>query len=173
MTIRIRRARRDDAGELTRIAHAAKRYWHYPEELIDLWAEDLTVAPAFIVRHPVYCAVHGRTVVGFYAVSGAGDVRELEHLWVRPRHIGAGVGRMLFAHLLERLAAMHVRRLLVASDPNAEGFYRCMGARKVGRVPAQPRGRSLPLLEVRVPAHRRAGSARGCDRLSSRRRPRL
>jgi GNAT superfamily N-acetyltransferase len=171
VTIRIRRARRDDAGELTRVAHAAKRHWSYPEELIDLWEEDLTVAPAFIARQPVYCAVRGRTVIGFYAVSGTGRVRELEHMWVRPRHIGSGVGRALFAHLLGRLRAMRVTGLMVASDPHAEGFYRRMGAWRVGRVPARPRGRTLPLLLVRVPAS--AHSAATLDRLSPRRRPRL
>jgi GNAT superfamily N-acetyltransferase len=110
-------------------------------------------------------------VLGFYALSGTGSVRELEHMWVRPRHIGSGVGRVLFGHLLGRLRAMRVTRLTVASDPHAEGFYRRMGARKVGRVPARPRGRTLPLLVVRVPALARCATIPA--RLSPRRRPRL
>jgi hypothetical protein len=36
--------------------------------------------------------------------------------------------------------------LRIASDPFAEGFYRRMGARRVGVVPSTPRGRTLPLL---------------------------
>ena len=69
-----------------------------------------------------------------------------EHMWVRPKEIGSGVGRSLFAHLLEQLHAMGATRLRIASDPHAEGFYRRMGARRVGRVPSTPAGRYLPLL---------------------------
>src|SRR5207302_7733682 len=42
--------------------------------------------------------------------------------------------------------------LEIASDPNAQGFYRRMGARPVGFVPSRPRGRRLPLLVVDVPS---------------------
>jgi len=150
MGISIRRAKRTDARRLTGIARAAKGHWGYPEELLDLWRRDLTVTPAFVARQPVYCAIEGNEIVGFYGISGRGPVRELEHMWVHPRHIGAGIGRVLFDHLIGRLRAMHVTRLEVASDPNAAGFYRKMGARPIGRVPSKPAGRTLPLFLVRV-----------------------
>lgn len=161
MEISIRRARRADAGALTRIAHAAKGHWGYPKELLDLWKEDITITPGFIARQPVYCAVRGRQVMGFYAISGTRRVRELEHMWVRPRHIGTGVGRLLFAHLLDRLRAMRVTQLEVASDPNAEGFYRRLGARRIGSIASRPIGRTLPLLLVRVPV--KSSLARPCS----------
>jgi ribosomal protein S18 acetylase RimI-like enzyme len=148
--LRIRRARRADSSELTRIAHAAKRFWGYPEELIRLWAADLTVTPDFVVDHDTYCAVKRSQVVGFYALSGERTTRELEHLWVDPKHIGSGVGRALFDHLLGHLRRAGVTRLTIASDPNAEGFYRRVGARRVGTVPSRPAGRHLTLLELRV-----------------------
>jgi ribosomal protein S18 acetylase RimI-like enzyme len=146
----IRRARRADAEELTRLAHAAKRYWRYPEKLIRLWKHDLTVTPDFIAGQPVFCAVRGARVVGFYALSESRGACELEHLWVDPAHMGAGVGRLLVTHLVKRLRAMGVTRLHIASDPNAEGFYRKMGARRVGEVPSRPAGRRLPLLLLPV-----------------------
>ena len=148
MTPAILRARGSDAADLTRISRAAKRHWGYPEKLLRLWQRDLTVKPGFIERHPVYRAVHRGKAVGFYAISGTGNARQLEHMWVHPRYIGAGVGRALFAHLLRRLRTMQVRRLDVLSDPNAGGFYRRMGARQVGVVPSTPEGRVLPLLRL-------------------------
>ena len=148
MTPAILRARGSDAAHLTRISRAAKRHWGYPEKLLRLWQRDLTVTPGFIERHPVYRAVYRGKAVGFYAISGTGNARQLEHMWVHPRYIGAGVGRALFAHLLRRLRTMQVRRLDVLSDPNAEGFYRRMGARQVGVVPSTPEGRVLPLLRL-------------------------
>jgi GNAT superfamily N-acetyltransferase len=152
VTVVIRRARADDAPALTRIAHAAKRHWRYPDAWIRLWAADLTVTPGFVRRHPTWCAVRGGRVVGFYAVSGRGATRELEHMWVDPRRIGDGIGRALFAHCEDRLRRMGVARLDIASDPNAEGFYRRLGARRVGDVPARPDGRTLPLLALTVSA---------------------
>ena len=56
MNVAIRAARPDDAEALTRLAHAAKRHWRYPEEWIALWRPGLTVTPEFIATHPVYCA---------------------------------------------------------------------------------------------------------------------
>lgn len=148
--IRIRKARITDCDELTEIAHAAKRHWGYPARLMRLWKSDLTVTPEAISSHRVYCAVRGSTVVGFYALSGTSKTRELEHMWVRPEQIRSGVGRALFTHLLEHLQATDATRLVIASDPNAEGFYRSMGAQPAGRVPSRPAGRYLPRLVLRL-----------------------
>ena len=143
----IRRAVVDDADALTAVAHAAKRHWGYPEAWIALWRRDLTLTAEFIERHPVHCAVDADAVVGFYALMFAGAGCELEHFWVVPARMGAGVGRALFEHAVERCRAIGARRLWINADPNAEGFYRRMGARRVGEVPSTPAGRTLPRLE--------------------------
>ncbi len=150
MRTTVRKARLRDIEELTRVAHAAKRYWGYPEKLIRLWKADLTVTPEAVASDPVYCAVRAGKIAGFYALSRSRETCEVEHLWVDPRCIGTGVGRRLFAHLLKRVREMKVTRLKIASDPNAEGFYLRMGAQRVGSVAARPRGRRLPLLVIRV-----------------------
>jgi len=126
MDVVIRRAVAADAPALTRVAHAAKRYWRYPEAWIRLWRDALTVTARLVEHHPVFCAVDGARVRGFYALSGSSATRELEHFWVDPALIGRG------------------------SDPSAAGFYLRMGARRVGEWPSTPRGRSLPLLELRI-----------------------
>ena len=146
----IRKARVADCVALTRIAHAAKRHWGYPTALMRLWKADLTVTPSTLSGQEVYCAIRGATRVGFYALSGVGRTRELEHMWVRPTYMGSGVGRTLFAHLLRHARATGATRLVIAADPNAEGFYRRMGAKPAGRVPSRPAGRSLPRLILRL-----------------------
>ncbi|MDX1388513.1 MAG: GNAT family N-acetyltransferase, partial [Acidobacteriota bacterium] len=89
--IRIRRARPSEAGELTRIAHAAKRHWGYPEEWIALWSGDLTLTREFVEATPVYVAERGETLLGLYAIVGEPPEPELEHVWVDPEHMGQGV----------------------------------------------------------------------------------
>ena len=150
MDVVIRRARPGDARALTRVAHAAKRRWKYPEAWIARWRDALTVTPAFVERHPVRCATRDGAVLGFYALAGTGAVRELEHFWVLPAHMGRGVGARLFADCIATLRADGARRLRIASDPFAVGFYLRMGARRAGEWPSTPRGRTLPLLVVKV-----------------------
>ena len=150
MDIVIRRGLPSEAPALTRVAHAAKRHWKYPEDWIRLWRDALTVTPGFVARHSVCCAIRGASMLGFYALSGAGLVRELEHLWVLPAHIGRGVGARLLDHAVVTLRAEGARVLRIAADPHAEGFYLAMGARRVGEVASTPRGRMLPLLVVEV-----------------------
>ena len=160
--VAIRRAGRCDAKRLTDIAHAAKRHWAYPERWIRLWRAALTVDAAFIARHPVYCAVRGRDVIGFYALSCDGRRFELEHMWVDPAHVGGGVGTKLFRHALRTVRVRRGTSLDIAADPNAVGFYRRLGADRVGRVSSTPRGRTLPLLRVRLRAARHGASADRC-----------
>jgi GNAT superfamily N-acetyltransferase len=91
-----RRACAAESAELTRIAHAAKRHWGYPDELIELWKEDLTLLPADVEENLVFCAERDGAIAGFYSVSGAGTAAgEIEHMWVLPGHIGTGLGRAL------------------------------------------------------------------------------
>ena len=152
-----RRATRDDSDALTAIARAAKAHWGYPSDLLDLWGEDLTITPAFITENLVLCAVEDGIIVGFAAARPCDDGWELEHLWVMPDHMAHGVGRRLFAEVVEALRALGVRSLRIVSDPHAEGFYRHMGARVVGEVESTPPGRRLPLLTLGIPDTRTDG----------------
>ena len=155
----IRAARPTDAQRLTAIAHAAKRHWGYPEDLISLWQADLTMSPQFIVDYPVFCAVRDSEIVGFYALSRQGEAFELEHLWVDPQHMGTGVGALLFEHAVRTVRSMGGSVLNIASDPHAEGFYLRMGAIRVGEVPSRPEGRTLPLLTLVIEANDSAATS--------------
>jgi GNAT superfamily N-acetyltransferase len=151
VTTVLRRATAADVSTLTRIAHAAKRHWGYPEQLIELWKDDLTVLPADVDADLVFCAEREGAMAGFYSVSGIGTAAcEIEHMWVLPEHIGTGLGRALFEHMVRTLREQGVRTLRIASDPNAVGFYERMGARREGDVPATPEGRTLPLLVLTI-----------------------
>jgi GNAT superfamily N-acetyltransferase len=146
------KARPDDAGALTRVSFDAKRYWGYPERWIARWNESLTITPDFVRRNEVYAALVEGEIVGFYALVGEGERVELEHLWVSPEHIGTGVGRALFDHAVRRAASLGARFLGIEAEPNAEGFYRRMGARRVAEIsyPIEGQKRTLPLLVFEV-----------------------
>ena len=144
-----------DADVLTRIAFAAKRYWGYPERWIGHWGESLTITPEFVGNNEVYAAVSGGEPFGFYALTGTGPKLELEHLWVSPAWIGSGSGRLLFEHAKDKAASAGASVVQIEADPNAEGFYLRMGARRVDENVYEIEGhrRVLPLLVVELTAN--------------------
>lgn len=144
----IRPASPTDAPRLTVIAHAAKRHWGYSDELMALWDDELTLSPQFIASHPVFCAIREDEIAGFYALSRQGKACELEHMWVDPQHMGAGVGARLFEHAVQTVQSMDGLVLNILSDPHAEGFYRRMGASRMGEAPSMPEGRTLPRMTL-------------------------
>ena len=95
---------------------------------------------------------------GFYALVGRDREVELEHLWVSPEHIGTGIGRALFDHAVSKAASLNAEAVRIEADPNAEGFYRRMGARRVGENVYEIEGhkRELPLMIVYIPGRHRA-----------------
>ena len=144
----IRRASTEEAGALTSIAHQAKRHWGYPEHWLKHWENDLTISPDFISANQVYVAEAEGHLVGFYALTMREQKAELEHMWVVPTHIGTGVGKELFLHAMQRAANANVSAVEILADPNAEGFYRKMGAHRIGESTSELEGqpRTLPLL---------------------------
>jgi predicted N-acetyltransferase YhbS len=146
--LELRAARVEECAALTALAHAAKRHWRYPEEWMRLWAADLTVTPELLRDAVVRVAARGGEVVGFYALDGSTATFELEHFWVRPADMGRGVGRALFEDASRTARAAGACAIQIASDPNAEGFYLRLGARRVGEVASAPHGRRLPLLRI-------------------------
>jgi GNAT superfamily N-acetyltransferase len=149
--VTLRRARPDEAGVLTELALAAKGFWGYDQAFLESCRAELTFSPDEIAgRHVVVADLDG-LVVGFYSIDGKPPAGELGNLWVKPSEIGTGLGRLLWQHALAAAAATGFEHLEIDAEPNAEGFYRKMGAERTGEVPSGSiPGRMLPQLRVRV-----------------------
>ncbi len=151
MNANLRQATVADLGELTEIAHESKRRWNYPESLISQWSSTLTFDESSLADMHVVVADGTGSVDGFCAVV-PGPVRyQLEHLWVRPRAMGRGLGRALLEYATGYSRSQGAEVLVIEADPNAEPFYERMGAVRVDAVPApipDDPGRVLPILEI-------------------------
>ena len=130
--MQIMAARPEDAARLSEIAFAAKRHWGYPDRWMEIWRDVLTVKPEFIASHETFSAVIDGQSVGFYALGRKGGKMDLLHMWVLPDWMGRGIGRSLFCHAVDRTWVLGFRKLEIESDPNAEAFYRHLGARRIG-----------------------------------------
>lgn len=144
-------ARPEDADALTEIAFAAKRHWGYPERWIQSWRDVLTVTPALVAANPTFSAIEDHRVVGFSSLT-AEPRPDLTHLWVLPSAMGRGVGRALFERAVRHGRVLGFSEIQIEADPNAEGFYRRMGAKRVGTNVTEIEGerRELPLLVYRM-----------------------
>jgi GNAT superfamily N-acetyltransferase len=154
MQITIQRALPEQHERLTHITFAAKKHWGYPERWMEIWKEALTITPEFIADNEVYTATVESEVAGFYGLIVSGDKVQMEHMWVDPAYIGSGIGKRLFDHAMKVAESLGASVVEIESDPNAEGFYKHMGARRIGEFVSEIEGqpRVLPLLVVDLPS---------------------
>jgi GNAT superfamily N-acetyltransferase len=150
VTPTIRRSGAAQAARLSQISIAAKSYWGYPAQWIELWHNQLTITPAYIEKNEVWAAEVDGAILGFYALAGASPRMTLDHMWVMPVAIKQGIGSALFHHAITRAATAGAKVIEIESDPHAEGFYSKMGAETVGEVAYVLEGqrRALPLMHL-------------------------
>ena len=72
-------------------------------------------------------AIAGGCVVGFATWLGAGDVTEIEDLFVDPQWMGQGAGRALVMDLIAAARGRGARRVEVTANPHALAFYEKAG----------------------------------------------
>jgi GNAT superfamily N-acetyltransferase len=141
----IRPARPDEAAALSELALRSKAHWGYDAEFLDRCRAVLTLRSDEIEARRTVLAEEDEKVQGFYTL----DDGELGNLWIDPGHLRKGVGGRLWAHAVETARALGFKELSVVADPHAEGFYRAMGAVRIGEVPSEIEpGRRLPQLRA-------------------------
>ncbi len=152
MNLQIRRATPEQAGELTRMARAAKAYWGYPQRWLEIWTPQLTFSPEYLEKNEGSVAVVDEAPIGFYTLQEEKGIASLENLWVLPEYIGKGVGKTLFLHAVDLSRQRGYAVLQLEADPNAVGFYEKMGMHRIGEqwyeMEGQPR--ILPVMELKL-----------------------
>lgn len=147
--MRIRAGEAAEAAALTELALRSKGHWEYDAEFLAACREELTVRPADVVARRTAVAEEDGRILGFTTLDGEPPKGALGMMFVEPDTIGRGVGRRLFAHTMDEARRLGFTRLTIDADPNAEPFYRAMGAIRIGATPSGSiPGRELPLLEV-------------------------
>ncbi|MGW4649466.1 GNAT family N-acetyltransferase [Kitasatospora sp. NPDC004289] len=150
--MRIRAARADEAGLLSELALRSKAYWGYDAAFMAACRDELTLVPAEIAPRRATVAVDDRDrVLGFATLDGEPLTGDLGMLFVAPEAISQGIGRLLLDHLVTTARELGFTGLTIDADPNAEPFYRAMGAVRTGTVPSESiPGRVLPQLLLSV-----------------------
>ncbi|WP_457518213.1 GNAT family N-acetyltransferase [Streptomyces sp. TE33382] len=75
-------------------------------------------------------------VLGFYSLILSPP--ELDLMFVADDAQGLGIGRLLVGHLRDEARRAGLSRVRIVSHPPSEGFYRSVGAERVGTLTANP-----------------------------------
>ncbi|MFF2653434.1 GNAT family N-acetyltransferase [Streptomyces sp. NPDC058045] len=152
MSVLIRPARVTEAGPLSELALRSKAHWGYDADFLAACRDELTVRAEEFGDGRTAVAERDGHILGFTTLGGEPPAGELRMMFVEPGAIGRGIGRLLFQHTLAAARDQGFARLTIDSDPNAEPFYRAMGAVRIGEVPSGSiAGRVLPLMSVTIP----------------------
>lgn len=148
-TFTIRAARAEEAAALTDLSLRSKAVWGYDAAFLARCRLLMQVKTEALRKQPHFVAESSGGILGFYGLEEIDqeDAVGLDYLFVEPDAIGRGVGGALWRHAVETARGLGCATLYVVADPNAEGFYRRMGAAPIGaRTSDLEPGRLLPLL---------------------------
>lgn len=149
--IRVRPVREGEVEALSELAMRSKAVWGYGAEFLQRCRPLLRVTGECISANVVYAAdVDGR-IAGFYSIAPRGEVARPDYLFVEPEFLRQGIGSVVLAHALDQARELGMTKVLVESDPEAEGFYVRAGGARVGAVQSTvEKGRMLPVVEFEL-----------------------
>jgi GNAT superfamily N-acetyltransferase len=143
----MRQALPKEGERLKEIGIESKAHWGYDEEFMSRFARVISMSSEYVRKHDVWVLETAGDIAGFYGLIHREDLCELDHLWLLPRFIGSGLGRLMFEHAVRRAGEIGATRLELEAEPNALGFYRRMGAREV-REAQSALGRTVQIMAL-------------------------
>jgi GNAT superfamily N-acetyltransferase len=134
----VREAKPEEQRELTRLCVRATMHAGHDEAFIDRTMPALTITVPLISANCVQVAQDGTSeVVGVVLVTPTAlqGIAQLYGLFVDPAHWKRGIGRVLFGAAVARAKGIKAGALMITAEPSAEGFYKRMGAIRIGEGP--------------------------------------
>ncbi len=119
---------------------------------MQIWIPLMTITPEYIDTHETWMAVEKYAPLAYYSFNKDQAGYWLDNLWVLPEHMGQGIGKALFKHMLQRCKSMGISTLKIEADPHAQSFYERMGAAKVSEhhTKIADEDRVLPIMEIKL-----------------------
>ena len=134
----IRHAKPEEQRQLTRLCVRATVQAGYDEAFIDRVMPALTVTMPLITGGYVRVAENeAGKIVGVVTVTPTAvlGIAQLYGIFVDPPFWKRGIGRVLFEAAVTRAKELKAGALMIHAEPSAEGFYKRMGAIRIGEGP--------------------------------------
>jgi GNAT superfamily N-acetyltransferase len=149
--MKIKKAHRTDANKITDLTIRSKDFWNYGAEQIAEWKDDLTITSDYIDENEVFKLSVENEIIGFYAFNSQDkNTVKLNFLFVEPKFIGKGYGKILLNDFLKRMEETDYDKITLDADPNVENFYTRAGFKVVGRLQSSIKNRYLPIMEMEI-----------------------
>jgi GNAT superfamily N-acetyltransferase len=152
MPIRIRRARPEEAAELSEIAMLSKQSNGYDAAFMALCVDELRIT-ADAIRDKMIWVAETDHIIGCVTLVASADLDrgQISAFFVHTDSKRQGVGKLLWQTVLNAAQAAGLTRLQLDADPAAVPFYEAMGFATIGQIPSGSiPGRFLPLMELRI-----------------------
>jgi ribosomal protein S18 acetylase RimI-like enzyme len=135
----IRPAREGEHTALTGLSfRSCQQAWDYSDEFMEWEPEAISVTPEHISNAVTMVLEQDGLLLGFYVLRGGPPEIEMSRLMIAPEAFGTGCGRLLWDHAVGRARELGCTAMTLDADPNAEPFYRRMGAETVGEHEWEP-----------------------------------
>jgi|SRR5579883_215096 GNAT superfamily N-acetyltransferase len=135
---KIRGARPEEQRELTRLCVRATIHAGHDDDFIDRSMPALTITLPLINSNYVRVAEDASSKVAgvvWVLPTGLQGIALLHGLFVDPAHWKRGIGRVLFEDAVASSKGMKAGALMIYAEPSSEGFYKRMGAIRIGEGP--------------------------------------
>jgi GNAT superfamily N-acetyltransferase len=143
----LRPARSTEIDAIGALCLRSKAHWGYDQAFLEACRAELQVTPASVDAGLVQVAEIGGEIVGLAEIGREEGIWHLEKLFVEPRLIGKGIGRVLMEWAVDEARSRGAAELVIEADPQAAEFYRRFGARDAGMTKSGSiAGRTLPRL---------------------------
>ena len=153
--IAISPARPKEADALTALVMRSKQSNGYDDAFMAACVDELAVTAAHIKASEFWVARDSDTLCGcacLYPHAGKPSA-EVHWFFIDPDHKRRGIGRLLWAKLIDRAMALNIQTITLDADPEAVPFYLAMGAKIVGEAPSGSiKGRTLPKMQITLEA---------------------
>ncbi|MGM4927383.1 MULTISPECIES: GNAT family N-acetyltransferase [unclassified Tardiphaga] len=145
----LRGAHPDEAAALTELCLRSKAVWGYDAAFMAACRDELTLTPETFGSSLLQVAVRDGRVIGMVQVRIAGEVAQLDRLFVEPDQLRSGAGRILLDWAKAAARQVGAVVMIIEADPGAAGFYRREGAVDAGTVASGSiPGRCIPKLSL-------------------------
>ncbi|KLN60460.1 hypothetical protein WH96_12090 [Kiloniella spongiae] len=142
-------ARLEDLPLLPSIALRSKSHWDYPQDFLDKCKTffEAEYTEEYLKKSYTFLFLQSDEIIGMGSLLW-NDIPMIDSFWLLPENIGKGYGKQAFDLLIKEARKLGWPNLTIISDTYAEGFYKTMGAKRVGEVPSEVQDKMLPKMFI-------------------------
>lgn len=144
----VRKAKPEYAKILSALAIRSKASWGYEKSWLEACKPELVISESQLENWAGYVVEIDNEIAGFWCREIKEDLSD-GRLFVEPKFIKHGCGRMLWKALRNDLMKSGLKYITLLADPNAAPFYIKLGGKELRKEDSQifP-GRKLPVIRI-------------------------